>query len=121
MMSTQRANGHPPAAGIPPRREDAGDDAAVDAQPRVRRQDDRDRIVGVQLPLVDDVVQPATDQRRDGHDDDPVADHIRVLAGEAREADEHEVRDGEADRVHQPVPADAERAELERDRDRGGR
>ena len=58
-------------------------------------------------PLVDDVVQPAADERGDGDDDDPVADDVGVLAGPPREPDEDHVGDGEADGVAQPVPADA--------------
>ena len=61
------------------------------------------------------------DQRGDRDDDDPVADDVGVLARLAREADQHEVGDREADRVAQAVPADRERPELERDGDRGER
>ena len=66
-------------------------------------------------PLVDDVVQATADQCGDGHDDDAVADDVGVLAGETRQADEDQVGGGQAERVAQAVPADAERAELERD------
>ena len=53
-----------PAARDVPGGDRAGDDPAVDPQPRVRRQEDLDRVVLVERPLVDDVVQPAADQRR---------------------------------------------------------
>ena len=119
MMSAQRANGTRRRRAYHQAASVAGDDPAVDTQPRIRRQDDLDRVVRVQLPLVDDVVQPAADERGHGDDDDPVADHIGILAGQPREPDEQHVRDGEPDRVAQPVPADAERAELERDGIRG--
>ena len=62
------------------RRDGAGDDPAVDAEARVGRQDDLERVVLVQVPLVDDVVQPAADQRRDRDDDDPVVDEPGVEA-----------------------------------------
>ena len=107
---------HAPSARVPPGRQRAGDDATVHAETRVRRQDDRDRVVGVQVPLVDDVVEPAADQRRDGDDDDPVARDVLVLARAPRQPDEQEVDRGEADRVAEAVPADAERADGERDR-----
>ena len=73
----------------------------------------------VERPLVDDVVQPPADERRDGDDDHAVADELRVLAAAARLADEHEVDRREADGVADPVPVDGERADLERDRVRG--
>ena len=106
---------HAAAARVPPGRQRAGHDAAVDAEPRIRRQDDLERIVRVERPLVDDVVQPAADQGRDRHDDDAVADDVGVLAGGARQADEHDVRGRQPDRVTEPVPADRDGTELERD------
>ena len=116
MMSAQRGKLTPRrrayhhAAIVP------GQDAAVDTEPRIGRKDDLDRVVGVEMPLVDDVVQPAADQGRDGHDDDAVTDDVGVLAGDPREADHQEVRGGQADGVAEPVPADVQRAEGERDR-----
>ena len=38
------------------------------------------------VPLIDDVVQPTADQRRDRDDDDPVADEVGILAGLAGRA-----------------------------------
>ena len=45
-------------------------------EPAVRRQEDLDRVGGVELPLVDDVVQPAADERGDRDDDQRVADDV---------------------------------------------
>ena len=70
---------------------------------------------GVQLPLVDDVVQPPADQRRDGDDDDAVAGDVLVLAGAPGEPDQQQVGGRQPDRVAQAVPADAERADGEGD------
>ena len=97
-------------------RERARDEAAEDAEAAVRRQDDLQGVVGVQLPLVDDVVEPAADQRRDGDDDQPVADDRRVLAEAPRLADHELVRPEQADRVGDAVPVQGERPELRTDR-----
>ena len=103
-------------AGVQEGRDRPGDDPAVDAEPGVRRQEDPlDVVVLVQrVPLVDDVVRPAADQRRDRDDDHPVDEDLLVLAGAPGEPDHDEVGRGEADRVADPVPADGQRAELER-------
>ena len=68
------------------RGDDPGQDPAVHAEARVRRHDDREQVVLVALPLVDDVVQPAADQGRDRDDDDPVVDEpgIQARAGAPR-------------------------------------
>ena len=92
------------------------DDPAIHAQTRVGRQEDLDRVVLVEGPLVDDVVQPTADQRRDRDDDHPVADEFGVLAGPARQPDDDEIGGGKADRVADPVPVDGDRPELDRDR-----
>ena len=105
-----------PAAGQEPRNERAGEDPAVDAEARVRRQDDLEPVVLVQLPLVDDVVQPAADQRRDRDDDDPVVDEARVQAAPARLAGDDDVGGGKPPGIRDAVPEDRERPELECDR-----
>ncbi len=93
-----------------------GDDPAVDAEARIGRQDDLERVVLVERPLVDDVVEPAADQRGDRDDDHAVADEVGVLARALREPDEQQVRGGEPDRVADPVPEHGEWPDLERDR-----
>ena len=90
--------------GVDDQRDEPGGDPAVDPQPRVRRQHDLEQVVLVQRPLVDDVVHPAADERRDGHDDHPVADQGRVLACPAREPDQDLVCHREPDRIADPVP-----------------
>ena len=62
------------------------------------------------------MVGATADQRRDRDDDDPVAEDLGVLAGPARQPDHHQVGDGEAERVADPVPVDGQRPELEGDR-----
>ncbi len=96
--------------------DEAGDDPAVDAQAAVGRQDDRGQVVLVAVPLVDDVVEAAADQSRDGDDDHAVDQEAGVQPAAARLAlDDHERR-GEPEGVHDPVPVDGEGAERERDR-----
>src|SRR5690349_8664404 len=73
----------------------------------------------VDLPLVDDVVRAAADQRRDRDDDQGVADDRLVLAATAGLADEHEIDEGQADRVADAIPVDRERPDGEGDRVRG--
>ena len=68
------------------------------------------------VPLVDDVVGPATDERRDGHDDHPVAEDLDILARTLREPGHDEVRRGQTDRIADAIPADGQWAELERRR-----
>ena len=104
-----------PAAGDVPRGDRAGDDPAVDAEAGVRRQDDLEQVVLVQLPLVDDVVQPAADQRGDGDDDDPVVDEPGVEAPPARLARDHEVGERDPDGVADAVPVDRDGSEVEGD------
>src|SRR6185369_16709111 len=116
-----------PAPGEDPRRERPGDDPARNAEsgePRecvraVRLADDRqdrpDGVLGVDRPLIDHVVEPATDERRDRDDDQRVADDLLVLAAPLRFVDEDEVDGGEADRVADPVPVDRERPDREGD------
>ena len=102
-------------ARVQERRDRAGDDPAVDPEARVRGQDDLEWVVLVQRPLVDDVVEPPANQRRDGHDDDPVADDVGVLAGALRQADQQQVGECQADGIADPVPVDGERPDLKRD------
>ena len=95
-------------ARVEVRRDRARDDPAVDAEARVGRQEDLDRVVLVELvPLVDDVVRAAADQRGDGDDDDPVAEDVGVLAGTLREPDQQEVGRSQAERhsrsPYQPI------------------
>jgi hypothetical protein len=40
--------------------------------------------LSVERPLVDDVVEPATDERGDRHDDHPAGEDVRVLTGLSR-------------------------------------
>ncbi len=102
-------------ARVPDQREQSGHDPAVDAKAGVRGQEDLDRVARVERPLVDHVVQPAADQRRDRHDDHPVADDIGILAGPFRETGDQEVRGGKTDGIADAVPADRDRADLEGD------
>ena len=97
-------------------RDEPGRDPAVHAEAGVRRQDDLEQVVLVERPLVDDVVEPAADQRRDRDDDHPVADDLGVLAGPPGQANQDLVGHGQPDRVADPVPVHGERPELERDR-----
>ena len=64
-MSAQRRNGDVLVARVEERRDDPGRDPAVDAEARIRGQEDLDRVVLVQRPLIDDVIQPAADERGD--------------------------------------------------------
>ena len=115
MMSAQRRNGAACSArtGTP---RSSRCDPAVDAEPRVRRQEDLDRVVLVERPLVDDVVQPTADQRRDRDDDHPVAEDVGVLAGPPRQPDHDQVGGGQPERIADAVPVDGQRPELDGDR-----
>ncbi len=93
-----------------------GRDPAVHAQPGVRRQEDLDRVVLVQRPLVDDVVQPAADQRGDGDDDHPVAEDVGILPGPSRETNHDQVGGRKPDRVADAVPVNGQRPQLDGDR-----
>ena len=68
----QLQNGWCQSRRITAARDDPGEDASVHTEARVWRHHDREQVVLVPLPLVDDVVQPAADQGGDRHDDDPV-------------------------------------------------
>ena len=118
-MSAQRRNGGPLVARVEEGRDRPGRDPAVDAEARIGRQEDLDRVVLVERPLVDDVVGATADERRDRDDDHPVAEELGVLAGPARQADHHQVGDREPERIADPVPVDGERPDLDRDRVRG--
>ena len=98
-------------ARVQARGDRARDDPAVDAEAGVRRQEDLDRVVLVQRPLVDDVVGAAADERRDRDDDDPVAEDLGVLAGSSGQPDHDQVGGRETEGVADPVPVDGERAE----------
>src|ERR1700687_4752433 len=56
------------------------DDRAVDRQPALVDLEDRDRIPGVEVPLIDDVEQSRAD---DGADDPPHRHRERIVLGEA--------------------------------------
>ena len=67
---------------IPPWHAEAGDARELVRAVGLARdgQDRRDGVVLVELPLVDDVVQPPADERRDADDHDPVVDVADVEA-----------------------------------------
>jgi hypothetical protein len=106
----------------------AGDDPARHAEPgeagervgAVRldrdREDRRDRVVRVEVPLVDQVVDAAADQRRDRDDDHPRPDDVLVEAAEPRLPDDDPVDGGEAHCVRDPVPVDREAEDPDEDR-----
>ncbi len=83
-------------AGVQEGRDRPSDDPAVDPEARVGRQEDLDRVVLVEGPLVDDVIEPTADERRDGDHDHPVAQDVRVLARPTGQADHHEIGRQEA-------------------------
>ena len=91
----------------------AGDDPAVDPEAGIRRQDDLEQVVLVELPLVDDVVEPAADQRRDGDDDHPVADELGVLAGLPAMRTMTRYAAARPERIADPIPVHRDRAELD--------
>jgi hypothetical protein len=93
--------------------------AAEDAEPGVGRQDDRQPVVGVQVPAVDDVVEPAADERRDGDDDHGVDDEPRVETLPGRLPGHDDVDGDQPEGVADPVPVDGDRPELNEDRVRG--
>ena len=97
------------------RRDDPGQDPAVDAEARVGRHHDREKVVLVPLPLVDDVVQAAADEGRDRHDDDPVVHQPGIQAPAARLAGDDQVRRGQSKGVADAVPVDRDGADLEGD------
>ena len=94
----------------------ARDDAAIHAETRIRRQDDLERIVLVELPLVDDVVQAAADERRDRDDDHRVRQEPDVKPAPACLVSDDEVGRRQPDRVGDAVPVDRERPDGEGDR-----
>ena len=93
----------------------SGQQAPIDAEARVGRQDDGKQIALVELPLVDDVVEPPTDKRSDGDNQHAVEDQLRILPTEARLATEEPVRGPKADGICDSVPMHGKRADLDGD------
>ena len=95
------------------------EDAAVEAEPRIRREEDREEVLAVarladraRVPLVDDVVEPTAEKGESTDQQQGVPD---VVAGDAaalslRLGDEE--HDGKGNDVADAVPTDVERPEL---------
>jgi hypothetical protein len=98
---------------------DPGDDPAVDPQPRIRRQDDPEEVVLVELPLVDHVVEATADQRREGDDNDLRAEDAGIEPAPSSFPGDDPVGDRKSDCIGDAVPADLERSNRESDRVRG--
>jgi hypothetical protein len=94
----------------------AGDEPAEHPEARVGGQGDADEVALVEVPAVDDVVEPTADEGGDGHHDHPVGDERRVEALAARLVGEDEIDRDEPEGVADPVPVDGDRAELDEDR-----
>ena len=101
-----------PTAHEDPDADGGADDAAVEPEAGVGRQDGPKRVVRVGLPLADDVVEAGPDEREEGHHDDRVRDEAPGRsplrrASERLTSDEDDGRQDEADAVE----ADAQRPE----------
>ena len=111
---------HPPGKPVipdkPDERDDPGDQAAVHAQPGIRRQYDLQQVMLIQGPLIDDVIQPTTDQRRDRDHDQAVPDDLRILAEPSRLTHEDGVTGEQTHGIRDAVPVHRQRSEVEGDR-----
>ena len=100
-------------AGVDDDPDERPEHSAVQAQARVGRQEDRDRVVLVEVPLVDHVVQPTTQEGEDADDQQRVPDvgpgNAAALGLDLRDQQQHCQRDHVAD----AVPADGDRAEVD--------
>ena len=104
----------------PPDRDEHAEKAAVERHPALPDGEDLERVLEVVAGLVEeDVAEPAARDHAEHAVEQQVVEqrdrHPPRPAG--RDAASAEpVRDRETDEIHQPVPADRERADLDRDR-----